>query len=414
MGCQTPVPFTQNMKNNKSLIAINVSVFLIMLGVGMIVALLPQRIIDLLKTLKVQHQKRIIDLSGSVTVVGLLASVFAITYVLAQIPIGHLADKIGFKKLLIAGYLICGIVGLLYLAANTSNQILIGRFLQGIGEVPIWALAPALLSLQYSATKGKVIGLYNSSLHFGLCIGPLFGMLLVHKAEHNDYAFLFFAVVSFAGGLLMYLFVEDFRSVKAVERFNLGKMYSLLSERSVLVVLIGIALYGAAYGLMLTIIPAFLITVKSFNQTMISLMFSLFYIAVSLSQLAAGSLSDRKGRRGIMIWGLLFAATGLAFFSPLQSPLVYLMIALTSFGLGMFSVSAIAYLNEAVADSLKGTISGAFYLFWGLGFFIGPILAGKIGETAGFGIAFYLLALLLVFEVLLLQLKSQLPVSRKL
>ena len=104
-----------------------------------------------------------------------------------------------------------------------------------------------------------------------------------------------------------------------------------------------------------------------------------------------------------MIWGLLFAAAGLAFFSPLQSPLVYLLIALASFGLGMFSVSAMAYLNESVADSLKGTISGAFYLFWGLGFFLGPLLAGKIGETVGFGIGFYLLAFLLAVEILMLK-----------
>jgi MFS family permease len=383
------------MNNQKSLIAINISVFLIMLGVGMIVALLPQRVIDL---------------SGSVSVVGLLASVFAITYVLAQLPIGHLADKIGFKKLLIAGYLICAVVGLLYLGAQSATHILMGRFLQGIGEVPIWALAPALLSLQYAETKGKVIGLYNASLHLGLCIGPLLGMLLVRTAEQGDRAFIFFAAVSFAGGLIMYLFVEDFRSGVTVERFNLSKLLSLLAERRVLAVLIGIALYGAAYGLMLTIIPAFLITVKNFNQTMISLMFSLFYIAVSLSQLAAGSLSDRKGRRGVMVWGLLFAAAGLAIFSPLQSPLIYLLIALASFGLGMFSVSAMAYLNESVADSLKGTISGAFYLFWGLGFFIGPILAGKIGETVGFGIGFYLLAFLLAAEILILKINLSLPV----
>lgn len=358
-----------------------------MLGVGMIVALLPQRIIDL---------------SGSVSAVGLLASVFAITYVLAQIPIGHLADKIGFKKLLIAGYLICGTVGLLYLGAKTSNHILMGRFLQGMGEVPIWALAPALLSLQYAEIKGKVIGLYNASLHLGLCTGPLLGMLLVRTEEQGGSAFIFFAFVSFTGGLIMYLFVEDFRPVTTIERFNPGKMFSLLSENRVLVVLIGISLYGAAYGLMLTIIPAFLITIKSFNQTMISLMFSLFYIAVSLSQLAAGSHSDRKGRRGVMIWGLIFAAAGMAFFSPLQSPLIYLLIALASFGLGMFSVSSMAHLNESVADSLKGTISGAFYLFWGVGFFLGPLLAGKTSETAGFGFSFYLLAILITVETLLL------------
>jgi MFS family permease len=79
------------MSKNKSLFAINISVFLIMLGVGMIVAILPQRMIDL---------------SGSPLLVGWLASAFAITFVLAQVPIGHLADKISFKKFLLFGYLL--------------------------------------------------------------------------------------------------------------------------------------------------------------------------------------------------------------------------------------------------------------------------------------------------------------------
>ena len=67
----------------KSLLALNVSAFLLMLGVGMIVALLPQKIMDL---------------SHSVAAVGYLAASFAISYVLTQIPIGNLADKIGWTN----------------------------------------------------------------------------------------------------------------------------------------------------------------------------------------------------------------------------------------------------------------------------------------------------------------------------
>ncbi len=62
------------MERNKSVIPINISVFLIMLGVGMTVALLPQRIMNL---------------SNSVSSVAYLASAFALPYVLFQIPIGN-------------------------------------------------------------------------------------------------------------------------------------------------------------------------------------------------------------------------------------------------------------------------------------------------------------------------------------
>ena len=101
---------------------INLSAFLLMFGVGMIVALLPQRIIHL---------------SGTVSSVGYLASAFALAFVLVQIPIGKLSDRFGFKSFLASGYFICAGTGLLYYFSDSANLIFLGRMFQGIGEVPI-------------------------------------------------------------------------------------------------------------------------------------------------------------------------------------------------------------------------------------------------------------------------------------
>lgn len=377
------------MSRYKTLIALNASAFLLMAGMGMTVALLPQKIIDL---------------SGSVATVGYLASAFAVTYVLTQVPIGSLADKIGFKFLLASGYVLCGLTGLLYYRAGTSTLIFVGRSLQGVAEVPIWALAPALLSLQYTGTKGKAIGIYNASFHLGLSAGPLLGLLLKRIVGQDNPAFLLYAAASLAGGLIIYLFVESPRSHKAVnvERFGLSNILPVVTHRLTLVVLVGIALYGAGYGLAITMIPAFLISAKGFDQASVSLFFSLFYIAISLSQLIAGPFSDKRGRQGIMIWGLILATAGLALFAPLPQPWLNASLTLASLGLGMFGVASIAYLNECVPDTLKGTISGAYYLFWGLGYFLGPLAAGQLGHSMGLGVSFSLLAGLLGIEAVLL------------
>jgi MFS family permease len=252
-----------------------------------------------------------------------------------------------------------------------------------VAEVPVWALAPALLSLQYAGTKGKAIGIYNASFHLGLSAGPLLGILLGQFMGEDNPAFLFYTLVSFAGGLIIYLFVENppSRGVINVERVDLNKIRPVVTNPLTLVVLLGIALYGAGYGLAVTIIPAFLISAKGFDQAAISLSFSLFYIAISLSQLVAGPFSDKKGRQGVMVCGLVMAAAGLAVFSPLQQPWINVALTLTSLGLGTFCVSSMAYLNETASDSLKGTISGAYYLFWGLGYFLGPLAAGEAGSS---------------------------------
>jgi MFS family permease len=57
-----------------------------------------------------------------------------------------------------------------------------------------------------------------------------------------------------------------------------------------------------------------------------------------------------------------------------------------------------AFLNEAVPDSLKGTVSGAYYLSWGAGYFGGPLAAGRMSTSVGFEAVFLLLAVLLVLE----------------
>ncbi len=124
-----------------------------MVGVGLIVALLPSRVIEL---------------SGSMANVGLIASAFAVPFVLLQLPVGNLGDRFGHKRFLVAGYVIAGLTGFLYFKAGSVNGLLLGRVLQGFAEIPVWALAPALLSILFAESKGEAIGRYNASIHLDL------------------------------------------------------------------------------------------------------------------------------------------------------------------------------------------------------------------------------------------------------
>ena len=128
----------------------------------------------------------------------------------------------------------------------------------------------------------------------------------------------------------------------------------------------------------------------------------LFYIAISVSQLCTGPLSDKMGRKSFMIYGLSMTAISLALFPGSQQPWISILLFLASLGFGGFSLSSMAMLNESVSDSLKGTISGAYYLFWGLGYFSGPLIISKISELIGFRASFSLFSGLLIVETILL------------
>lgn len=373
------------MFRDKTLIGLNIAVFLLMLGVGMIVALLPQRVINL---------------TGSDDMVGLLASSFALSYILLQVPVGRLADKMGFKTFLMAGYLLCFCTGILFYFSQSANMIFLGRLLQGAGEAPIWALAPALLSIKYAQAKGKVMGIYNAAIHLGLTVGPIAGVMLAGAWTGNQ-AFLFYAVVCLLGAVVIFFMVDDVKrdAHHITEVLDLRKVRELTARGETLVTLLGITLYGAGYGIFLTVIPAFLIGAKGYTSTHVGVFFALFYVAISLSQLITGPLSDRWGRQIFMGFGLALAAAGVGIFPLLVQPWISIALTIASLGLGVFYLSSMAFLNETAPAFLKGTVSGAYYLFWGVGMFFGPMLVGRMSAILTAGSGYYAFSLLLIIQI---------------
>ena len=354
---------------DKTLLGLNLSAFLMMIGVGMIVALLPQRIIEL---------------DGNGNNVGYLASMFAVAYIVLQIPVGAMADRFGFKRFLASGYFLCFLTGLCYYFSTGSAMIFLSRLLQGAGEAPVWALAPALLSIKYASSKGSVMGSYNAIIHIGLTMGPILGVFLIKFLAAKN-LFLIYAFACLAGALLIAWLVDDIRPGKNAENiFNLANIMAMIKDSSVFAALLGITLYGTGYGIFLTTIPAYLIEEKGFDSTYIGIFFSLFYIAISISQLITGKLCDRFGAKIFMVSGLYLASLGLAATQLLPAAAGTLSaLTISSIGLGIFYLASMIFLNDAVDERYKGTISGAYYLFWGIGMFLGPPLLSLSSRING-------------------------------
>ncbi len=385
---------------DKTLWGLLLAVLLMMIGVGMIVAVLPQQIVYL---------------DGSGHSVGYLASTFAFAYILLQVPVGRLSDKLGCKPFLIIGYVLCFFAGLEYFFATSSGVIFFARLLQGAGEVPVWALAPALLSVKFPMHKGKVMGIYNAAMHLGLTLGPILGIVLAQMLNRNE-VFLVYSFCCLAGAGVITLLVESPRKkeIKTTSSLDFQNIFKLIGQRHTFISLIGITLYGAGYGIFLTIIPTFLLQEKALSAVGIGVFFSLFYVAISFSQIITGPLSDRFGRRIFMIIGLLIAAGGITITPVLSMPFILLALTVTSLGLGVFYLASMGFLNEIVPAHLKGTISGAYYFFWGIGMFFGPPVMTQIATSISFqaSMASYAFLILLVAVGMMNRLRSKAVIDK--
>ena len=369
------------------LLVLSLSATLLMLGVGMIVTLLPQRV----------H-----EMTGTLESVGLVAAVFAFAYLLAQLPIGLLSDWLGPRWFLVIGYLLCSVSGIVYFFTGTPAGIYFGRVIQGLGEAPIWALGPAVLSLAYPSARGRVIGIYNAAIHIGLTLGPLLGLLIAPGGQ-GRLPFLVFAVLCLSGGILVLCFLRQTTIPGASARPGFGQFLAVLRTKATLITLNGVLIYGAGYGVFLTVLPVSLTTTHGFGPTAVSLHFVQFYAAISLSQIVAGARSDRIGRHVFLVWGMVLAAVGTVSFHFVPGLSAFLPLGLASVGLGMFCVASIAELNDSVPDTLKGAISGTYYLFWGAGYVLGPLVIGAVGTNTPL-LAFTGLAVLFGLQALAFQL----------
>ncbi len=356
------------MDNTKVVFALNCAIYIFMFGVGLITPLLPGKILNL---------------SGSPLQVGWLASAFAFAYIFFQVPIGLLADKFGYKIFIALGYFVCAAAGFMYLIADSSLIIFGGRVIQGAGEAPLWALAPALLSILNPANKARTIGYYNASLHMGLTSGSVLG-LVVYEILTESQIFMIFSLLCIIAGFLTMICGREKTDSLIKAKSHSGairrEFLQLIKTPMVLSVLSGITVYGAGYGIYLTIIPSFFLERYMFNHNSVGWLFIGFYVGLSIAQLVGGYIADIKGRVIPMVIGLILFAFGQTIFHYFNSGSSIGFLSLASFGLGLFLIGSITFLNDQVGNKSKGLISGTFYLFWGCGYFTGPLILGYLGE----------------------------------
>lgn len=378
------------MDNNKTLLALVLSIFLIMLGNGMVLSVLA---------------KRFIEITGSGQDVGYIASYYAISYIIIQLLIGKFSDRVVLRYILYFGCFSCLLSGISYYAATSSTIFFLGRIFGGIGEAPLFAIAPALLSIKYPFKKGRAIGIYNASMHMGLMIGPGIG-LIVQNAWNIKAIFFWYICTCFLSFLILLYGIEKDGTNKEIqlkETTDIRYYYTLIGNKKVTMVLCGVSLYGAGYGALVTVIPDYLMSCKSFTNNYTGIFFTLIYVAIGIAQFITGSLTDKFGPKMFMKIGLISASIGIFFFPHLALEWnIIISLTLASFGLGIFHLSSLFFMNDIVSPSKKGAISGLYYLFWGIGIFWGPVIIEKLGRLLGIEIAFAIFALALLLVTLVM------------
>lgn len=347
-------------------------------------------------------------IASTTLVVSFIVS-FGIVKALANLVSGHLADTWGRKRVLVLGWLVALPFPFIIIAAPDWSWIIAANALLGISQGLAWSMTVIMkVDLVGPKSRGLAVGLneFAGYLAVGLTalatgyLGALYGL-----RPAPIYLGVFYAT---AGLVLSVLLVSDTRAHVALEtktvsdgrRLSFGEVFALTSfkDRNLFAAsqagLVNNLNDGMSWGIFPLFYSAF-----GLGLERIGLLKALYPVVWSVFQIVTGPLSDRWGRKGLIVAGMWVQAGGL-FLTAATRDFGWWIGGSVLLGLGTAMVypSLIAAVSDASHPSWRAR-SLSVYRFWrDLGYAVGALAAGVIADLFGLAWAIAAIGVLTFFS----------------
>ncbi len=340
----------------------------------------------LLITLPIYIEK----IGGTESEIGLILGVFTISAVLLRPFIGKEVDRRGRKIILVSGIIIFLISMLLYDYTKNVTSLLLLRVLHGIGWGAATTAATTLIAdIAPPKRRGEAMGVFGMASNVAMAIGPALSMILLQK---YDFPILF--SISAGISLLSLLLVLPISETMVVHpRTPLFSREALFPSALMFII-------SLTYGSIVSFLSLFAQKQGISNP---GIFFTVFAVTLILVRALAGKLSDIKGRKFVIIPGMVLIAAGLGVLSTASALDSFLVAALLyGIGFGLVHPSLMALLVDMVGDEGRGAAMGTFTAAFDLGIGTGSILLGLVLQYFDFQVMYALSGLIALSGAVLL------------
>jgi MFS family permease len=348
---------------------------------------------------------------ASTTLVASFIISFGVIKALANLVSGHLADTWGRKRVLVIGWLFGLPVALIIIWAPSWDWVIAANALLGINQGFAWSMTVIMkIDLVGPKSRGLAVGLNEFAGYLAVGVTAfLTGYIAAHYGLRPTpfYLGIGYAVLGLALSILL---VRDTREHVRLEAgskpqpsevsASFWRIFSLTSfgDRNLFSAcqagLVNNLNDGMSWGLFPLFFVSFGLSVER-----IGILKAVYPATWGILQLATGPLSDRWGRKGLIVSGMWVQAAGL-FLTALTRSFEWWLVGSLLLGVGTAMVypSLIAAVSDASHPTWRAR-SLSVYRFWrDLGYAIGALAAGLIADFFGLAAAINTIASLTFFS----------------
>jgi MFS family permease len=346
-------------------------------------------------------------------VFGLRAVSTALTFIVAfglvkavtNLAAGALSDRFGRKPVLVAGWLIGLPVPLLIIWAPGWEWVVVANMLLGVNQGLTWSTTVIMkIDLVGPARRGLAMGLNEAAGYGALAATALATGLLAEEFGLRPAPFLLGLAFAGLGLFASALLVRETRSHAELEgrpapllaRPAMGEVVLATSwrDRSLSAVsqagLVNNLNDGMAWGLL----PLYY-TAAGLSVVQVGLLAAVYPAVWSIGQPFTGALSDRVGRKGLIVGGMLLQAGAIALLAIGRGLGVWVAAAaLLGIGTAMVYPTLLAAVADVAHPSWRASAVGVYRFWRDLGFAIGALVSGVLADLAGFDVAIWSVAAL--------------------
>jgi predicted MFS family arabinose efflux permease len=319
----------------------------------------------------------------SKTEAGALYAAYPLLGLVSALPAGLISDRIGTRRLLIAGTALLLLATVGFAVADSREMLWAARAVQGLAAgLSATAGMAMIASSAPPSRRGRTIGLAAATQGLSTIAGPALGGLI---APSIGLTATFSVPAAIAGLLLVLLLLDRTKEVAGPARARLGPAIGRLLRSSDVRLAVGCFLsIGVAAASIQTLTPLRL-EERGFSVEAIGVVFIVAALVGLVVIPLGGMLSDRVGvARATAIWLSVVTAFGLAlaFAGPGWAIAVLFVAYLPQVRVG----GTLGYVRGARVGAVGEGLAAGYGLMitaWSLGAAVGPVVAGAIADRSG-------------------------------